>query len=151
MTNVLILCHANRWRSALSHVLMERESSFNIKSAGFKEAGKMAGKPVREYAKSIGLDLEDHRSVVVDAEMISWADVVVYMDGGNLKRLVELIETMDTPPPPWSIVCLADYSRGAVTRIPDPAFQRKDSEEFTRTMTIITACVHRLVRSLRRN
>jgi protein-tyrosine-phosphatase len=89
--NVLVLCHANRWRSALVHgylaelVRQDRLCGYNIqlRSAGFKEAGRPAGKPIRDVALELGFSLESHRSRLISVDDVLWADLIVHMGSGN--------------------------------------------------------------------
>jgi protein-tyrosine-phosphatase len=100
--NVLILCHANRWRSALVHgylqrlVALEEASNRNLPigsvqlhSAGFKEAGRPAGKPIRDVALELGFSLEHHRSKMIAAPEVEAADLIIHMGDGNKCRLDE--------------------------------------------------------------
>lgn len=87
---------------------------------GPSAGGSVAAKKVREYAAGIGLDLSQHRSQQVTAEMLAWADVVVYMDQRNLTRLRELEAREE------SLVCLG--SAIGLHRIADPAYTPRGPE-----------------------
>lgn len=64
-----------------------------IKQAGFREGGHRSPPKIRLYARRIGYDLEKHRSTRINQKFIDWADTILYMDGGNLERLLEYDNT----------------------------------------------------------
>lgn len=134
---VLVLCHGNINRSALAHVVMEDwcDGLMQIKSAGFVNPGKRAAKKMRDAAMARGYNLEEHRSTLISKELIDWADLVFYMDGGNLKRLTNFLCSWE------DIACnaipLGMYASPEVTRIPDPAFMKRGSVEFEDTVDLI--------------
>lgn len=143
---VLVLCHANRWRSPLCAALLRKaRPDLDVLSAGFKESGHRAALPIREVGEGmgVGLDLAEHRSTKVIRLMVDQADLVIYMDGGQRKRLLELCGKMDVgenddgfyvgvPDPKWK--CLAWYV--GEQRIPDPAFLGR-GEAFTAAVQLI--------------
>jgi len=85
----------------------------NVASAGFGQEGLPVRKKIREYAAKHGLDLTDHRSVMATDEIFKQFNLVLYMDGGNLKRI----------PPGTRVQGLGEYI--GLKRIADPAFQPK--------------------------
>lgn len=89
-TRVLVVCHANRYRSPLAAAFLGRYSHLDVRSAGFKPGGVRVGKPVRDIAKTLGFDLEAHRSVQVNPVLIEWADVIAVMNPTQLEKLMEL-------------------------------------------------------------
>jgi low molecular weight protein-tyrosine phosphatase len=126
--NILILCHGNRYRSpfamaALQYFLPDRKDK--IRSAGFRPGSYTVAKPVRDLALHyFGCDLSSHRSVIVTKELVDWADLILYMDGGNLKRLRDMFI------PAEKLICLGSYCRPALSRIPDPAFLSSRGRDF---------------------
>lgn len=139
-----MLCHANRWRSPLCAALLRKaRPDLEVLSGGFKESGHRAALPIREAAEGMGLDLAEHRSTQVIRFMVDQADLVIYMDGGQLRRLLKLCGKMDVgehddgfyvgvPDPKWK--CLAWYV--GHKRIPDPAFLGR-GEEFAAAVQLI--------------
>lgn len=91
---VLVLCHGSVNRSPFAHALIQRERPvWDVRVAGLKtHAGRPATPKAKFAASKIGLDLSEHRSVPVEPEMLYWAERVLYMDGGNEKRLKALID-----------------------------------------------------------
>ena len=80
-----------------------------------------AAKKVREWAAGRGYDLGRHRAVGLTDEDVRRADLVLYMDAGNLARL-----TSGWPEACAKARCLAEYVGEA--RIPDPAFVPRGPE-----------------------
>lgn len=72
-----------------------------------------------------GFSLEEHRSTPVDGSMIDQADVVLYMDGGNKRRLEKFLE--ENYPPQgaefaWRTKCRLLASYGSLRRLRDPNY-----------------------------
>lgn len=115
---LLFICHGNRFRSpyaaGVSQIL---RPTFEIRSAGVKDpiGSYPAAKPTREAAERRGFSLANHRAQLVTRAMIDWADMVLYMDGGNLRRLLARF-----PDARERFFCLASFVDQ--TRIPDPCF-----------------------------
>jgi len=85
-----------------------------VRSRGLKaRPGQLAAKKVRDYAQLRGYDLSNSRSTLLEAADVAWADVLLYMDTGNLRRL-------ETAGWQQEAVCLGQYVGAA--RIPDPNF-----------------------------
>jgi protein-tyrosine-phosphatase/predicted ATP-grasp superfamily ATP-dependent carboligase len=89
--NILVLCHGNICRSPLVEHCLKTSlpaERFSIRSSGF--IPRILRQSPREYArlaKQEGIDLSDHRSSLVNEGDLSWADLVVIMDGGNYREL----------------------------------------------------------------
>lgn len=151
--NVLVLCHANRWRSPLAAGIIQRECDkralvVTVVQAGFKEAGLPAGRPVRDAALELGFSLENHRSKVLSYQMLHDADFIVFMDGGNLRRLQKAIE-FGAKHRDWEgrLLALGSYCQPARTRIEDLAFisPRTQPVDFDRVVRYIDQACRTLV------
>ena len=116
---VLVICHGNKWRSPMAAAALAASGAAEVKSAGFRKAGDRAAKRVRLLASVLGHDLEEHRSALVAPDLLAWADVVVYMDGGNRKRLEDAMRAAGIVKP---YACLGAWCDPPRDRIPDPAF-----------------------------
>lgn len=133
MTNVLVLCHGNINRSPLCAAVLGYHG-INVKSAGFVGPNKRASKKMRDAASPKGYSLSGHRSQLLTPELMEWADLVVYMDNGNHKRLKAFEEEHPVASRvKW--VCLGSYA--CRPRVPDPAFMRRGSQEFKETVELI--------------
>jgi protein-tyrosine-phosphatase len=102
---------------------------------------------MRDAATELGLNLEGHRSRDITLEDIAWADGVIYMDSGNLKRLQAMVQ--ETPQSEtMQAHCLAHFGDPPRTRIPDPAFIARGTQEFHDVVLLIKHCAERLAESL---
>lgn len=112
---ILVLCHGNYMRSPACEAVLKKHGLKTI-SAGFRPRANHAARLIREIMEARGYSLEDHVPKMVTQEMIDKAKLIVYMDGGQRRRLSEfLVDYAKT-------VCLASYLGKA--RILDPAFNR---------------------------
>jgi protein-tyrosine-phosphatase len=123
-----------------AEVLRQQCPSHEIRSAGFGKSNQRASKKTRDLAKIMGYDLESHRSLQVNQSMFDWADLVIYMDGGNRKRLVDRCWISS------KARCLGEWGEPKLHRIPDPAFMRKDSPGFEKAIMTVIECSQRLAR-----
>ncbi len=136
MTNILVICHGNINRSPFAAAVMQHYGGIGLSviSAGFVNPGTRAAKKMRDAAKARGYDLGNHRSQLVTRELLEWAEVVVYMDGGNYKRLTNLLNGDGVE---VTTTCLAKWASPELERIPDPGFMARASSEFAATVEII--------------
>ena len=117
--NILVLCHGNICRSPLVEHCLKTSlpaERFSIRSSGF--IPRILRQSPREYArlaKQEGIDLSDHRSSLVNEGDLSWADLVVIMDGGNYRELSDF-----DPSALVKTVRLGAWSHEPDTDIPDP-------------------------------
>lgn len=111
---VLVLCHGNICRSPFAAAaIASLRPGWTVTSAGLGATpGRRAAKKAREAAERYGLDISNHRSARATPDMLSASDVILHMDGGNLRRLRVMGCERST--------CLADW--GGAARVPDPNF-----------------------------
>lgn len=117
---VLVLCHGNLNRSAfVAALIAQLRPSWDVRSAGLKtKDGRRASRKARSAASERGLSLEAHRSSVATRDLVEWSQVTLYMDGGNEKRLRELVgEKLFGS----RAQLLATY--GSLRRVPDPNYE----------------------------
>lgn len=129
--NILVLCHGNINRSAACAEILRKKIP-TVKSAGFTGPGKRAAKKMRDAMVGRGVDLSEHRSQLVTRELVEWAEVIVYMDGGNRKRFMDQFPDMGV-----KLVCLGRYAEPQLSRIPDPGFMARNSKGFRETVGLI--------------
>lgn len=143
--NILVLCHGNINRSPLCEAVLKdqlvTDPQARIRSAALKPGARphRATRKMRNAALDRGYILDDHRAHEVTTEDLQWADLIIYMDNGNRRRLKELldVEGLDT-----EIQCLAAWADDPKKqeRIPDPNFRKGDSPEFQETVDLIIHC-----------
>lgn len=159
-SRVLVVCHGAINRSPMCAAVLRAEGLTNVKVAALKPngGGERAARKMRMAALDIGLDLEEHRSVKLDTNLLLWAEYVIYMDGGNLRRLgnvadnyrvKEKLPVSFDPLPNQHWIALGQYALPAVHRIPDPAFIKKDTPEFAAVVDLIHKASVRLAAAIR--
>lgn len=154
--NVLVLCHGNINRSPLCEAVLKEEFKDHpqviVRSAALKPnaPSHRATRKMREAALDRGYDLDTHRAKEVTDADLHWANWIVYMDKGNLRRLTSLMDVYGiNQEREMDLLCLAQWSGDAtVTRIPDPNFRKGDSPEFQSTVDLILKCSKRLASHL---
>lgn len=146
MKKVLVMCHGNINRSPLCHAILAKYEGLEVQSAGFVNPNRRAAKKMRDAALEIDINLEDHRSQLISTELLTWADVVVIMDGGNSKRLQAFIE--ENTAGIVHSVRLGHYANVLVERVPDPAFIKRGTQEFHDVFSLILEASHNLAKKL---
>ena len=142
---VLVVCHANQWRSPLAAAALASCGGIEVRSAGFRRRGRSAARRARLAAALLGYDLDAHKSSVVDGEVLAWAHLIVYMDSGNRRRLVDAMRLHKVARP---YACLGAWCHPPRRRIADPAFVR-DLRAFIALMCAIDSAAKELGRSVR--
>jgi len=148
---VLVLCHGNIMRSPIAAALLERSGLFRVRQAGLNQnmkEGKPTAKKCRDAANSLyGLDLSDHRSRKVTSDDLQWADIIFFMDNGNEKRLDYAMKQAlcHTSQSLTRVYRLSDWQTPGkhipqIKKVTDPAWLKKDSEEFWWVMRFIGEC-----------
>lgn len=152
MRKILVVCHANKFRSPLAAAVLNSYLHTSVKSAAVmpKFRPGPAGKKMRDMAQELGYDLSAHRAQALTPDLWRWADRIVYMDSGNLRNLHAFKVGFHDPnmTHPW-LVCLARWAGDPdITRIPDPAFMRRDSQDLRETAQLIIMSSHRMAKSM---
>lgn len=136
---VLVVCHGNINRSPVcAAVLRATRPDWEVRQAALKAWRNPKWRPeraplkMREAAAAHGIDLEAHRSRAITEEDLEWADAVLFMDGGNYKRLQAM---RPSPGPGKQWVCLGSFV--GKPRVPDPNFMRRGSNEFADVVSLI--------------
>lgn len=95
MNSILFVCTANRYRSPIAAACFKAElikrgqgEIWNVQSAG---TWAMDGYPPMPAAileaKQLGLDIREHRSRVITAEILQESDLVIVMEQGHKESL----------------------------------------------------------------
>lgn len=138
MLRVLVLCHGNINRSPLCAEVLQRFPNLDVRGAGLKPRLRpgVAAKKMREAAVDNGFNLEHHRSQRLTPDLYNWAQVIVYMDGGNLRRL-DLFRRYHKLRQTNNWVMLGDFAEPPERRIPDPAFIPRDDPKLEKVVHMI--------------
>jgi protein-tyrosine phosphatase len=88
-----VVCTANRCRSPMAAAFLRselaaRHSPIIVLSAGFLDSGVPAPEPILEAMQSVGIDVSDHRSVSVDRDLATGADLIIGMARQHVIDLV---------------------------------------------------------------
>ncbi len=111
--NVLFVCTGNINRSAAAVVLAQKYApGWKVKGVALN---LKSGRPMNRCMRDLlGLDLNDHRSTAISAELIEWADILVGFQPSHMRQLTER-----TNKPVYNIVRWLDDGE---TKVPDPQF-----------------------------
>lgn len=148
MQKVLVLCHGNVNRSAAVAELIYRlaPTRFQVRSGALKESPGTppAAAKMRRALAERGYSLDAHRARAVTEDDFLWADVVLYMDGGNRKRIEARFQRFLE-----KCHCLGAWDNPPTTRIPDPGFMAKDSEEFTKVVDQLFRVTYNFINNIK--
>lgn len=138
---VLVLCHGNICRSPLAAAIMAKEGFEDTATAGFKPDDALkVPKKVRDWAQeNLEIDLKGHSSRQVTADMLKSAELILYMDSGQRRRLENIWESagLTEDRGPLNNFCepLGRYLNEPQEKIGDPMFAgNKDDPRFLKIM-----------------
>ena len=123
MKNILFVCMANRYRSPVAEACFKAEvqkhgesDNWHISSAGtWTKDGKHPIPSAETLAEKLGLDIRQHRSRVVNAEILSQADLILVMERGQKEALLQ-----ECPQVQNKVYLLTEITVGIPYDIPDP-------------------------------
>ncbi len=143
---VLVVCNGNIFRSPFAAAVLRRvigPRGVQVESAGFLGPGRPAPRDAQTAAARHGIDLSPHRSQLITAELVRWAELVLVMDARQRQVICDRFGRA-----PRDIVILGDLDRGPVfTRgIEDPVEQ--SVEVCQRVYGRIERCLAELVNVL---
>jgi protein-tyrosine-phosphatase len=87
---LLVVCYGNIYRSAFVGEFLRRQldASIEVRSTGFHPvAGRPAPAAHVKMCQALGVELSTHRSAIIQAEDLAWADTIVLMDRHNWDAL----------------------------------------------------------------
>jgi len=92
MKRILVVCTANQCRSPvgageLARHAIQRSIDVTIDSAGFMEGGFEPPSEIVHAGRAFGLDLSNHRSRQLDANLVNSADLIVTMTRRHVREL----------------------------------------------------------------
>jgi len=152
MASVLFVCTGNMYRSPIAaetfRSLLLRDGQHNrwrVNSAGtWTTEGRPAPNDAVEIARSFGINLDGHKTRMVNQKMIEEADLVLVMEEGHKEAL-----QVEFPFAQKKIRLLSQVAQGLVYDIPDPANTRNETKIILQEMVNIIHSgyvnIHRVV------
>lgn len=116
--SLLVVCYGNICRSPYAAarlrelVDVQGDASFTVESAGFILPGRKCPEIARKIARRRGIDLEEHRSRVVDRAMLDRAGVVLVMTPEQRRQIRRDVASAGSPP----VLLLGDFDEQAPPR-----------------------------------
>jgi protein-tyrosine-phosphatase len=118
MPNILVLCHANQFRSVVTEYALRARldpETWTVSSAGvWAEEGLPAARGLDEWSGF--LQINEHRSRALKPEMLQSADLVLVMEHGQKEALA-----LEFPAVADGVFLLSEMSARLPYDIPDPA------------------------------
>ena len=136
---VLVLCHGNVNRSPVAAAVLAKFPGLDVRSAGFLPGGLRVAKKTREAMTRRGYNLELHRSVQVNEEMVKWAEWIVTMDEGNRSKLHKKYGEVAMT----KAIRLGHWADPPIPRISDPLYMQRGAR-FEAVIDLIIQCSKRL-------
>lgn len=147
-STLLVVCHGNICRSPVAAALLRRELTalgIDVRSAGFLGFNRPSPAEAVAAAQRHAVNLADHRSRLVTAQLARAVDVIVVMDATQRRLVCERFGRR-----PEDVFVLGDFDPEPVeTRmIRDPL--NESPAVFDRVYDRIARCVRELVTALTR-
>jgi protein-tyrosine-phosphatase len=131
MNSILFVCTANRYRSPLAATcfqaeLMKRgqDKSWIVSSAG---TWAMEGYPAMPAAileaRQLGLNIQEHQSRGITADMLQESDLIVVMERGHKEALQVEFKAHGQ-----KVVLLSEVTEGSSYDIPDPVTDPRNTD-----------------------
>jgi protein-tyrosine phosphatase len=144
--SILFVCQGNIYRSPFAAGLFSRRlpsavrGGMSIRSAGFEAPGRRCPDAAVTLAAASGVDLGEHRSSLVSAELVRGAELIVTVDPRHQESLSRRFRL-----PAGRIILLPDLSPTPlpVRAIPDPV--GREPEVLRESYRCIDECVRVMV------
>ncbi len=145
-TTVLAVCHGNICRSPVAAALLARELAplgIDVQSAGFIGFNRPAPAEAVAAAQRHAVNLSEHRSRLLTAELVRGADLIVVMDPSQRRLICERFGRL-----PSDVMLLGDFDPATVDArtIRDPVDQQR--EVFDEVYERISRCVREFGRAV---
>ena len=141
---LLVMCNGNIFRSPFAAAALRRVAGprVQVESAGFLGPGRRAPPDALAAAAGRGVDLSAHRSQLITAPLVQWADLIVVMDAVQRQTLCDRFGRTAR-----DILILGDLDPERITfrGIEDPVEQ--SVEVCRRVYARIERCVAELVKA----
>lgn len=118
MPNILVLCRANQFRSALAEYALRRQlasAEWRVTSAGvWAEDGLPAARGLAVWSEMP--ELEQHRSRALDLVILQESDLILVMEAGQKEAVL-----LEFPGAAGRVHLLSEMSQPLAYDLPDPA------------------------------
>ena len=147
VTRVLVLCKGNICRSPFAAELLRKRAAdrgihLDVRSAGLDTTpGDDAYPLAKTTSRNYGVDLEQHRTMLLTTEMVRWADLVLVMEAAQLLQLRGVASAASA-----KTFLLGYFASSATTDIRDP--YAGTPEDFQRCYAIIEDACEGLLGSI---
>jgi protein-tyrosine-phosphatase len=142
MTSILFVCTANRYRSPIAAACFQaelikhgQERGWEVHSAG---TWAMDGYPAMPAAileaRQLGLDIQDHQSRVITADMLQESDLVVVMERSHKEAL-----QVEFKPYRHKVVLLSEVAEESSYDIGDPVIDARNTDTGPQIYRLIQA------------
>lgn len=136
MYSVLFVCTGNQFRSPIAaeafreQLLRDGRGRWAVSSAGtWTSTGRRSPREALQAARSLGLNIEDHTTRMLDQSMLEDADVVLVMETGHKESI-----QVEFPFARRKVHLLTQVVEGVSYDIPDPAGANGDAEKILRNL-----------------
>jgi low molecular weight protein-tyrosine phosphatase len=109
--SILVVCHGNICRSPFAEAVLRRDlggTSVNVLSAGFIGAGRQPPANALLAAAGRGIEMADHRSQLLEPELVRTADLILTMDARQARAIRERFGKLQA-----QVVLLGDFDSGS--------------------------------------
>jgi protein-tyrosine phosphatase len=89
ISNVLVVCHGNLCRSPFAAgLLAARRSDLSVRSAGLAAGDSdPADRAALRVSRQFGVELDAHRTRLLNLEDLGWSDLILCMEGHQAVRI----------------------------------------------------------------
>jgi protein-tyrosine-phosphatase len=130
MPSVLFVCTANRFRSPVASALFLRclqkdghAQDWRVSSAGtWAEPGLPVFPSAKWMTDNLGLDLQAHKAVRIDRELLAQYDLILVMENNHRESLL-----IEFPEIKGRLFLLTEAASGIAYDIPDPDILQGDT------------------------
>jgi len=156
MVSVLFVCTGNQYRSPIAAeafrgqlIRDERDAQWRVSSAGtWTSSGRPVPPAAVELARLFGVNIDGHKTRMLDAKMLKDADLVFVMEQGHKESI-----QVEFPFAKNKLYLLSEVADGLAYDIPDPAGSTYgEANEIVRelVMMIRTGCgnIYRIAESI---
>ncbi len=85
--NILFVCTGNTCRSPMAEGYLSSKKEINVKSCGLAADGSPVSQNSKKVMAEIGIDIENHISKQITANLIDWADRIICMSHSHCEML----------------------------------------------------------------